>query len=187
MHLVHLVQGVFRMRLPVLSLGLIAVFALPAMAQPVQTAPPSPGVVVTGPPGLPSHQPLVNHPTNLGPGTTHSVISPALPSVGLGPNATAADYLQAAQNALATNRLGLAQEALENAQTLLLTRSVPMAGAAQPDSNPAVHNISQALQALGAHDVGTAASLVEQTIPMAQQMSASSGTPMPPPGQPVIR
>jgi hypothetical protein len=172
-----------------LSLTVLAAFVAPAVAQTVQTGP---GKVVTGPPGLPSVEPLSRSASNINNADTRSVIAPALPSAGVGPNATATDYLRAAQGALASNQTGRAQEALENAETLLLTRSVPMGAVGAPAQNPAVRNINAALQSLGSHDLQGAMSLIQQTIPMTQQAQAG-GPPMmgpgpmppPPPGQPV--
>ncbi len=174
------------MRTLFLSAGVLALLAGPAIAQTVQ---PGPGKVVTGPPSLPSVEPLVHHPTNLNEATTRSRISPALPTANLGPNATAADYLRAAEQALSANRLGLAQSSIESAKVRLLTRSVPMGQAAQPDESPAVQNLSQALQALANHDRQTAMNLVQQTLSMAPGMTAqampSAGAPgMPPPPPP---
>jgi hypothetical protein len=79
---------------------------------------------MTGPPGLRSVEPLSSGATNINGVDTRSVIAPALPSVDLGANATAVDYLQAAQAAPAANQTGRAQSALEKAAMLLLTRSV---------------------------------------------------------------
>jgi len=169
------------MRALFLSAGVLALLAAPAMAQTVQTGP---GKVVTGPHDLPSVEPLVNHPTNLNAATTHSVISPALPSANLGPNATAADYLRVAQQALSSNRLGLAQSSLENAETLMLTRSVPMGTGGQPDQSQGVQNINQALQALAAHDTTSAMNLVQQTLSMEPGMTAQAAPPPGAPGMP---
>ncbi len=96
----------------------------------------------------------------------------------LGSNATASDYLRAAQNALAAGQTGRAQEALENAETRLLTRSTPMGMSGQPDQNPAVNNINSALQSLGSHDVQGAMRIVQQTIPMTDQMQTAATGPM---------
>lgn len=169
------------MRSLLLSAGLVALVAAPAMAQ---NAPYGPGKVVTGPPSLPSTEPLVQYPTNLNGATTRSTISPALPNANLGPNATATDYLRVAQRALSTNQLGLAQSSIENAETLLLTRAVPYGAVNQPDNSASVQNLNQALQALASRDVPTAMNLVQQTISM--QMSAQANPPpapaVPPPG-----
>jgi hypothetical protein len=50
---------------------------------------------------LPSAEPLSSGASNINGADTRSVIAPALPSVDLGANATAVDYLQVAQSALA--------------------------------------------------------------------------------------
>lgn len=166
------------MRSVLLSAGILALLASPALAQSVTAGP---GKVVTGPHDLPSVQPLVHRPTNLNAATTHSEISPALPTPDLGPNASAGDYLRAAQSALSRNQLGLAQSCIENAQTLLLTRSVPQGAVNTPDSSPGINNLTQALQALANHDTPTAMNLVQQTLSMT--MTAQGGPPgmMPPP------
>jgi hypothetical protein len=158
--------------------------AAPAIAQystyptapppPTRVVPAGPGKVVTGPPDLPSIEPLSQRATNINSADTRSIISPALPSAPVGPNASAADYLQAAQSALAAGRTGEAQEALENAETLLLTRSVPQGEVNTTDQSPAVRNVNAALQALGSSDTAQAMSLVQQTIPMVNQMTAST-------------
>ena len=153
------------MRSLFLSASVMALLASPVLAQTAVPTP-GPGKVVTGPHSLPSVEPLVNHPTNLNSATTRSEISPALPSANLGSNATAADYLRVAQRALSSNQLGLAQSSIENAQTLLLTRSVPQGTAGQPDQSPAIQDLTQALQALANHDVQTTSNLVQQVLSM---------------------
>jgi hypothetical protein len=159
---------------PVSILAIAAFSAAPAFAQNI---PVGPGKVVTGPPSLPSVEPLSPGASNINGADTRSVIAPALPSVDLGPNATAVDYLQVAQSALAANQTGRAQSALENAETLLLTRSVALDTTGNPDQHPAVRNISAALQALANSDIQDAMNLVQQTIPMAER-----GRPPRPPG-----
>jgi hypothetical protein len=176
------------MRSILLSACTLAMLAGPAFGQTVTAGP---GKVVTGPPSLPSVEPLVNRPTNLNAATTRSMISPALPTPDLGPNATAADYLMAAQRALSRNQLGLAQSGIENAQTRLLTRSVPQGAVNTPDSSSAISNLSQALQALANHDTATTMNLVQQTLAMTTQGGPGMGmapargiTPPPPPPPP---
>jgi len=134
-------------------------------------------------PAPPSHQPMSRRATNLNSRDTRSIISPSLPSTGLGSNATATDYLSAADNALSRNRTGAAQEALENAETYLLNRSVPQGMVNQPDQNPAVQTISNALQALGSGDRAQARQLVQQAMQQAQTPMQSGMQPagaMPP-------
>ena len=180
------------MRFVVLSLTVLASFVLsplvpgpfgtqPALAQAAVPAGPGagqagPGKVVTGPPSLPSVEPLSPRASNITGADTQSVIAPALPRADLPPNATATDYLSAAESALAAGQTGRAQSALENAETLLLTRSVPLGATATPDQNPAISNIEAALHALAANDTQGAMSLVQQTIPMTRR------PPPPPPG-----
>jgi hypothetical protein len=60
---------------------------------------------------------------------------------------------------------------------MLLTRSVPLGTTADADRNPAINNISAALQALANSDIQNAMNLVQQAIPMTAQ-----GPPPPPPG-----
>jgi hypothetical protein len=159
-----------------LSLTMLSLAAVaPAVAQTVQT---SPGKVVTGPRTLPSVEPYSQRASNLPGMPIHSEIAPALPSVDLGPNATATDYLEAARSALAADQTGRAQSALENAETLLLTRSVALGATGNPDDNPAVRNVNAALQSLGSNDIQGAMNLVEQTIPMTQQATLGGPPPM---------
>lgn len=172
------------MRSILLSACALALLAGPTFGQTVTAGP---GKVVTGPRSLPSVEPLVNRPTNLNAATTHDVISPALPTPDLGPNATAADYLRAAQSALSRNQLGLAQSSIENAQTLLLTRSVPQGAVNAPDSSPAINNLTQALQALANRDTATTMNLVQQTLSMTMTAQGGPGAGMgmaPPPTPP---
>ena len=178
------------MRSQLLAFTALAVIAAaPAFAQTsysTGTAPPprvvvtGPGKVVTGLPDLPSVEPLSRSASNINSYDTRSVIAPALPQPPVGPNASPSAYLQAAQSALAANRTGEAQEALENAETALLDRSVPQGAVNEPDQSPAVHNVNAALQALAAHDNGQAMALIQQTIPMNDQITAAGGPAMPP-------
>jgi hypothetical protein len=105
--------------------------------------------------------------SNINPTDTRSEIAPNLPSPQLGPNASAADYLSAAQAALQAGRTGEAQQSLEMAQTRLLDRSTPQFQTNNPSSNPAVAQIARALQALAAGDRAQCMQLIGATIPMA--------------------
>jgi hypothetical protein len=164
------VKEVVAMRFIFRSLAVLAsLTAAPAIAQTMHA---SPGKVVTGPPGMPSVEPLSHRASNIDGADTRSAIAPALPSVDPGPNATATDYLVAARDALAANQTGRAQAALEDAETLLLTRSVPIGSTNVPDQSPAVRNVSAALQSLASRDLQGAMKLVQQTIPMTQQAQA---------------
>ncbi len=57
------------------------------------------------------------------------------------------------------------------AQTRLLDRSVPMGQTNNPSDNPAVTQISQALQALAARDRAQAMQLIQSAIPAATASS----------------
>ncbi|HET6182711.1 MAG TPA: hypothetical protein VFA03_03845 [Acetobacteraceae bacterium] len=167
------------MRSVILSFTVLsALAAAPALAQmtQVQGQQDQSAMLPNGElPAPPQHVPVVNHPTNLTPQDTRSTISPALPQPPVGPNADATQYLQAAQAAVQSGRLGEAQSALEDAETWLLNRSVPLGAVNQPDPSPAVNNINQALQALANHDRGQTLALIQQTIPMTQQMAMQGG------------
>lgn len=81
--------------------------------------------------------PMGTRASNIDAADTRSVIAPNLPSPPLDRNASAADFLRAAQTALQANRTGEAQQSLEMAQTRLLDRSVPMGQTNNPSDNPA--------------------------------------------------
>jgi hypothetical protein len=139
----------------------------PASYQPQPDAYGPSGARPGNPIGTGSSEPYSNRASNISPYDTRSTIAPNLPSPPLGPNATPRDYLVAARTALAAGRTGEAQQSLEMAQTRLLDRSVPLFQTGAPDRNPAVDEISTALQALAARDRAGAMQHIEQAIPMA--------------------
>lgn len=165
------------MRSLTLSMTILAALAgAPAMAQPAtpvtpQGVPPGANPDTGARPGndigTGMSLPMGTHASNINPTDTRSQIAPNLPSPAVGPNATAADYLQAAQAALQAGRTGEAQQSLEMAQTRMLDRSTPQFQTGNPSDNPAVSQISRALQALAAGDRAQCAQLIQQTIPMA--------------------
>lgn len=104
------------------------------------------------------------HASNLPTSTITSTVAPALPPTGLGADATVGQNLSVAHAALAEGKTGLAQHALENAATLALTRSVTWGAGGTPDSSPLVKNISQALSALGSHDLAGAGHFTDLAI-----------------------
>ncbi len=112
-----------------------------------------------GQPGGPPYgqNPYSTKASNLPSSNPTSTVAPALPSTGLGPNATVGQYLSVARSSLTAGQTGRAQEALENAETLALTRSVQYNAGGQPDNSPLVQNISAALSALGSNDLISAA------------------------------
>jgi len=114
--------------------------------------------------------PMSSGASNINGQDTRSEIAPNLPSPNVGANASPVDYLRAAQSALAAGRTGEAQEALEQAQTRLLDRSVPYGQTNSPSANPAIAQITQALHALAAGDRAQCLQLIEGAIPQAQAM-----------------
>ncbi|HEY3847256.1 MAG TPA: hypothetical protein VGL95_09100, partial [Acetobacteraceae bacterium] len=114
--------------------------------------------------------PMGNTASNIDQHDTRSLLAPNLPSPQLGPNATPADYLRAAQSALSAGQTGEAQQALEEAQTRLLDRSVAYGQTNNPSDNPAVAQINQALHALAAGDQPRCMQLIQSAIPAAQAM-----------------
>jgi len=115
--------------------------------------------------------PMGTSASNINGQDTRSEIAPNLPSPVMSPNASPVDYLRAAQSALAAGQTGEAQQALEQAQTRLLDRSVAYGQTNNPSDNPAVAQISQALQALAAGDSGRCMQMIQSAIPAAQAMA----------------
>jgi hypothetical protein len=111
--------------------------------------------------------PLGTRASNIDAADTRSQIAPNLPSPQIGPNASAVDYLRAAQSSLQAGRTGETQQSLEMAQTRLLDRSVPMGQANNPNDNPAVTQITQALKALAVGDRAQTMQLIQSAMPAA--------------------
>ena len=68
--------------------------------------------------------------------------------------------LDAASQAGAAGTTGAAQEALEQAETEALDRSVPYHDYNQPDQDPLINEITEARQALGQGDLARVATLI---------------------------
>ena len=94
---------------------------------------------------------------------TRSEIAPRLPDPGAAANTPQA-LLQAAQRALASNRTGAAQEALERAETRVLTRSTDPSAAGTPDSGSMVQSIGAARRALAARDIPGARAAISAAL-----------------------
>lgn len=164
------------MRTLALSVVLAGLLAAPAFAQtgiPLnqQGVPPGANPATGARPGndigTGMSMPMGTHASNIDQADTRSPIAPNLPSPQIGANATAADYLRAAQSSLQAGKTGEAQQSLEMAETRLLDRSVPMGQTNDPSSNPAISQITQALKALASGDRAQTMQLIQSTIPMA--------------------
>jgi hypothetical protein len=88
----------------------------------------------------------------------------SLPEPSLPEGSRPSDYLRAAQGALAAGRMREAESALEMAQTRILDRSVPLGQTGNPSDNPTIGQITQARQALAAHDRTTCLQLIQTAI-----------------------
>jgi hypothetical protein len=87
-----------------------------------------------------------------------------LPSPNLTEGSRPSDYLRAAQAALAAGRTGEGESALEMAQTRMLDRSVPLGQTGNPSDNPTITQITQARQALAAHDRAACLQAIQAAI-----------------------
>jgi hypothetical protein len=114
--------------------------------------------------GTGSSLPRSDKASNIGPSDTNSVLAPYLPNPPIGENATVLDYLRAARAALASGRIGEAQQALEMAETRALDRSVPLFQTTAPINDPVVTSVEGALHALGLGDKMSAMTEIEGTI-----------------------
>ncbi len=103
-------------------------------------------------PGVGDSEPASSTASNIDPGDTGSVIAPRLPVPAGGQNLSIGQLLSDANRAVAAHRTGLAQSALERAETAMLDRSVPPDAAATPSQQPDVLNVTQARDALGHGD-----------------------------------
>ena len=81
-----------------------------------------------------------------------SDIAPELPFPGLPPGATPRDYLVAAQQAVREGSTGLAQAALERAETRMLNEASLARSLARPASHPGITEVEHALDQLGTGD-----------------------------------
>lgn len=135
---------------------------VPPGANPVTGARPGNDV------GTGMSMPMGTTASNINPTDTRSQIAPNLPTPAVGDSAPAPAYLMAARDSLAAGKTGEAQQSLEMAETRLLDRSTPAFQTNTPSHNPAVSQISQALQALAAGNRQQCMSLIEAAIPNAK-------------------
>ena len=103
--------------------------------------------------------PLSQAASNTTAANTRSEIAPRLPDPGAANNSPEA-FLAAAQRALNAGRTGAAQEALERAETRILSRSTDPSMANSPDDSAMVQSIGQARRALANRDIAAARSAI---------------------------
>ena len=141
------------------------------------------------------YEPQSSRASNIDQSDTRSTIAPSLPAPPVGQNAGPRQLLVAAQEAIAAHRTGMAQEALERAESRLLDRSVPQGRSNEPTDSSAVEQIEAARHALAAGDLVTASNTVQSVLsgwneraPRGQAMGQPMGPigePMGPMGQPM--
>ncbi len=109
------------------------------------------------------NSPLSRNASNIVSSDTKSEIAPRLPSPDASGNSPQA-FLVAAQKALDQGRTGAAQEALERAETRVLTRATDPSQANSPDDSAMVQHISDARRALGNRNMSGAKSAVSMAL-----------------------
>jgi len=101
--------------------------------------------------------------SNIDQGDTRSGIAPRLPDPAAAAS-TPEGYLAAAQRALASGKTGAAQEALERAETRVLSRSTEPSMAASPADMPMVQQIGAARRALAGRDMAAAKAAISAAM-----------------------
>jgi hypothetical protein len=114
--------------------------------------------------GTRSSLPLSPNASNITASDTHSTIAPTSPGPNVGPNPNVRQLLIAGRLALANNQTGTSQEALEQAETLILDRSVLQSQGAQSSQDPVVTQITQARLELGQGNKTGALQIIDQTL-----------------------
>jgi hypothetical protein len=148
----------------ILAMSALLLGAALSMAR-AQTTPSSDAEIRAGhTPGVGTSYPLSPNASNIGPADTHSNIAPTPPEPGIGPNAGVQQYLTAANVALAAGQSGTADAALEEAETRILTRSVPQTAGDAPSSDPVVARIEQARGDIGSHNNSAATEAINQIL-----------------------
>jgi hypothetical protein len=152
--------------LAVSALTVAAAFGAAPLAAQAQTTP-----VTTATGARPGNDigtreslPLSPYASNITPGDTKSTIAPTSPEPNVGPNADVAQLLMAAKQSLAAGQTGTTDEALEQAETQLLTRSVLATEASATSQDPVVSQISQARTALGTGNKAGTLQIINQIL-----------------------
>ncbi len=114
--------------------------------------------------GTRSSLPLSPAASNINGSDMKSTIAPTPPAPNLPDDASVGALLKSADQSLAQNQTGTADEALERAETNILQRSVIAANANNPSTNPVVAQIEQARQQIGHHDNQGASATIQQIL-----------------------
>ena len=154
------------------TIGLLTAMALacvsvPALAQTAapSTMPAGPGkATTTDGAGVSSTQPLSRQDSNITPSDTRSTVAPSLPTPAVGSAGTARDYLMSARASLGSGKTGEAQQALEMAETRLLSRTVEAQNAQTPSEQIMVKAIADARRALGDGKVDQSRQIIDSAL-----------------------
>jgi hypothetical protein len=159
-----------------------ALLAAPLAAAQAQTAPPSMSPMATPPTstmappptamgalpgndiGTRSSLPKSPYASNITPSDTKSTIAPTPPEPAVEPDANVQQLLMAGNQAISAGQTGTADEALEQAETQLLIRSVPQTQTNYTSGDPVVMQIDQARTALGENDNALASQVINQIL-----------------------
>ncbi|MGI4952037.1 MAG: hypothetical protein ACRYGM_09550 [Janthinobacterium lividum] len=107
--------------------------------------------------------PFSSRASNITAGDARSEMAPRLPDPEAAGNSPQA-FLVAAQRALDRNQTGAAQEALERAETRVLTRSTEATVAGQPDNNTMTLRIGEARRALAGRNPAAARAAIAAAL-----------------------
>ena len=111
-----------------------------------------------------TQEPSSNYASNIDQSDTHSMIAPKLPDPPMDANAGPRALLSAASQDVRAKQTGAAQEALERAETRLLTRSTPVDQADNPDNRGPVGLIASARLAIAHGDLSGADNSIQQAL-----------------------
>lgn len=108
--------------------------------------------------------PLSPYASNITSGDTKSTIAPTPPEPNVPPDADVQQLLVASLQSLANGQTGTADEALEQAETNILDRSVPQTQTDYTSGDPIVSQIESARSALGSNDIASTKSIVNSIL-----------------------
>jgi len=115
-------------------------------------------------PGVGPSYPLSPNASNITPGDTTSTIASTPPAPNVPLDASVQQLLMSASSAISAGQTGTGDEALEDAETKILTRSVVRTQADMPSADPVVAQIEQARTELGSHDKTGATQVINQIL-----------------------
>ncbi|MDE1895446.1 MAG: hypothetical protein KGH91_00050 [Rhodospirillales bacterium] len=114
--------------------------------------------------GTRSSLPRSPNASNINSGDMTSTIAPTPPAPDVPPGSTVSAYLTSASQSLSARQTGTADEALEEAETAILQRSVPASMGNMPSSDPVVAQIEQARQDIGDNNDQGALATIQQIL-----------------------